>query len=81
MANKAKSLILLLKDEISGSSSSHLRDLDKLSNKIDEGTDDRLTADMMIDHMLKRQAKEYLGIVKLFRELQAFYSHKSLEVV
>lgn len=80
MGNKAKSLILLLRDEINGGSSSHLRDLDNLENKIDNKLDDRLTVDIMIDHMLKRQAREHLEIVRLFRELKAFYSHKILEV-
>jgi len=71
---------MLLRDEISEGMNQQLRDLKKLSSQVDAGTDTRLQAEMILEHMLKRQARDHLEIVKLLRELIAFYSHKKLEV-
>ena len=80
MGNKAKSLVMLIRDEISEGSHQQLRSLKNLSENIEKGLDTRIAADMVIDHMLQRQARDHLEIVKLLRELKAFYSHKKLEV-
>lgn len=80
LSNKAKSLIMLLRDEISEGSHQQLRDLKNLDSQVNAGTDTRISADMIISHMLIRQARDHLEIVKLLRELRAFYSHKKLEV-
>lgn len=80
LSNKAKSLIMLLRDEISEGSHQQLRDLKKLSEEVEAGTDTRLQAEMILDHMLIRSARDHLETVKLLRELKAFYSHKKLEV-